>query len=65
MSEIARDNVSPEELARFDKLAARWWGEPDRPASGRSQPANGQPRMAGPAMRTMDGSVPIRRNRNV
>src|SRR5690606_35255942 len=25
MSETARDNVSPEELARFDKLAARWW----------------------------------------
>ncbi len=25
MSELARDNVSPEEIARFDKLAARWW----------------------------------------
>mgnify|MGYP002713003229 CR=1 FL=1 len=33
MSEIARDNVSPEELARFDKLAARWW-DPD----GQSRP---------------------------
>ena len=33
MSETVRDNVSPEELARFDKLAARWW-DPD----GQSRP---------------------------
>ncbi len=33
MSSATEDNVSPEELARFDKLAARWW-DPD----GQSRP---------------------------
>lgn len=28
MSEPVHENVSPEEIARFDKLAARWW-DPD------------------------------------
>ena len=28
MNETLRGNVSPEEIARFDKLAARWW-DPD------------------------------------
>ncbi|WP_148667818.1 hypothetical protein [Mizugakiibacter sediminis] len=53
-------NVSPDEIARFEKLAARWWGEPGRDAGcdeSHPAPASARPWMAGQAPRAREGSV--------
>ena len=55
--------VHPDEIARFEKLAARWWGEPGCDATcleGQAAPASARAWMAGQVPRTRDGSPPDR-----
>ena len=61
-------NVHPDEITRFEKLAARWWGEPGSvatcregqvaPASARAGTRRNRPRHASapPSAKAMDGA---------
>lgn len=53
----ATHNADPEELARFGKLAARWWGESGdaRCVEAHLAPMSARTGMSGPAPGTMDG----------
>ena len=56
-------NVLPDEIARFEKLAARGWGEPGSVATcreGQVAPASARSGMIVRAPRSRDGSPPDR-----
>ncbi len=56
-------NLFPDEIARFEKLAARWWGEPGSVATcleGQVAPASARSGMIGREARARDGSPPDR-----
>lgn len=58
MNVATHHNASDEELARFGKLASRWWGEPGRDArcvGSHLAPASARTGMSGPAPLARDG----------
>ncbi len=56
---VANPNVDANELEKFGKLAARWWGETGgdgRCVEAHRPPSNATAGMPGPVPRTMDGT---------